>query len=193
MAFQFGTNWSVLSRISGPIQGPLLSYETVTAFFLEASFFGILLFGRSRVPPWFYLFSTAMVALGTTLSAFWILVNNSWMQVPVGYAMENGQFVPDDWFKILFSPVVAYDFLICCLLRTSPARSASPPPGHGTCCVASLPPRRASCCAWGCAGSFSGSPILATSILLYVLPDGFDLGIGILFDLTRHEERDGAQ
>src|SRR5438105_6614066 len=106
MACQFGTNWSVLARMSGPIQGPLLSYETFTAFFLEASFFGILLFGRPRVPPWFYLFSTAMVALGTTLSAFWIMANNSWMQVPVGYVMENGTFVPDDWFKILFSPVL---------------------------------------------------------------------------------------
>ncbi len=106
MGFQFGTNWSVLARMSGPIQGPLLSYETFTAFFLEASFFGILLFGRPRVPPWFYLFSTAMVALGTTLSAFWIMVNNSWMQVPTGYLMENGAFAPDDWVKILFSPVV---------------------------------------------------------------------------------------
>src|SRR5438094_1467392 len=106
MAFQFGTNWSVLSRMSGPIQGPLLSYETFTAFTLEASFFGILLFGRSRVPPWFYLFSTAMVALGTTFSAFWIMVNNSWMQVPVGYVIENGQFVPNDWAAIIFSPVV---------------------------------------------------------------------------------------
>jgi hypothetical protein len=72
MAFQFGTNWDVLARKTGPIQGVLLSYETFTAFFLEASFFGILVFGRPRVPPWFYLFSTAMVALGTTLSAFWI-------------------------------------------------------------------------------------------------------------------------
>jgi cytochrome bd ubiquinol oxidase subunit I len=106
MAFQFGTNWSVLARMSGRIQGPLLSYETFTAFFLEASFFGILLFGRSRVPPWFYLFPTSMVALGTTLSAFWIMANNSWMQLPVGYVMENGAFVPDDWFKILFSPVL---------------------------------------------------------------------------------------
>ncbi|WP_368507437.1 cytochrome ubiquinol oxidase subunit I [Bradyrhizobium lupini] len=106
MAFQFGTNWSELSRMSGPIQGPLLSYESFTAFALEASFFGILLFGRSRVPPWFYLFCTAMVALGTTLSAFWIMVNNSWMQVPVGYAMQNGVFIPVDWFKIIFSPVV---------------------------------------------------------------------------------------
>ena len=106
MAFQFGTNWSELSRMSGPIQGPLLLYETFTAFALEASFFGILLFGRSRVPPWFYLFSTAMVALGTTFSAFWIMVNNSWMQAPVGYALEKGVYAPTDWFAILFSPVV---------------------------------------------------------------------------------------
>src|ERR1700684_2122233 len=106
MAFQFGTNWSVLSKMSGPIQGPLLMYETFTAFMLEASFFGVLIFGRSRVPPWFYLFSTAMVALGTTFSAFWILVNNSWMQVPVGYVMDHGFAAPDDWVKILFSPVV---------------------------------------------------------------------------------------
>jgi cytochrome bd ubiquinol oxidase subunit I len=106
MAFQFGTNWEVLARMVGPIQGVLLSYETFTAFFLEASFFGILVFGRSRVPPWFYLFSTAMVALGTTLSAFWILANNSWMQVPVGYALDNGAFVPTDWLAILFSPVL---------------------------------------------------------------------------------------
>jgi cytochrome d ubiquinol oxidase subunit I len=92
--------------MTGPIQGVLLSYETFVAFFLEASFFGILLFGRPRVPPWFYLFSTAMVALGTSLSAFWIMANNSWMQVPVGYVMENGQFAPNDWAAILFSPVL---------------------------------------------------------------------------------------
>jgi cytochrome bd ubiquinol oxidase subunit I len=106
MAFQFGSNWSVLARMSGPIQGPLLAYETFTAFALEASFFGVLLLGRSRVSPGFYLFSTAMVALGTTLSAFWILVNNSWMQVPVGYVVQNGRFVPDDWAKIILSPVL---------------------------------------------------------------------------------------
>jgi len=106
MAFQFGTNWSEMSRTSGPIQGVLLSYETFTAFALEASFFGILLFGRTRVAPWFYLFSTGMVTLGTTLSAFWIMINNSWMQVPVGYAVENGVFVPNDWAAIIFSPVV---------------------------------------------------------------------------------------
>jgi cytochrome bd ubiquinol oxidase subunit I len=106
MAFQFGTNWSVLSRMAGPIQGPLISYETFTAFFLEASFFGILLFGRSRVPPWFYLLSTAMVALGTTLSAYWIMVNNSWMQAPTGYVVANGAITPTDWPRILFNSVV---------------------------------------------------------------------------------------
>jgi cytochrome d ubiquinol oxidase subunit I len=106
MAFEFGTNWSVLSKLSGPIQGPLLSYETFTAFMLEASFFGVLIFGRKRVPPWFYLFSTAMVSLGTTLSAFWIMVNNSWMQVPVGYIVQDGNFVPNDWTRIIFNSVV---------------------------------------------------------------------------------------
>ena len=106
MAFQFGTNWSVLARMSGPIQGPLISYETFMAFFLEATFFGILLFGRNRVAPWLYLVSTAMVALGTTLSAFWIMVNNSWMQVPTGYVLGDGGFIPNDWPQILFNPVV---------------------------------------------------------------------------------------
>src|SRR5947209_10692416 len=105
LASEFGTNWSELSRMSGPIQGVLLSYETFTAFALEASFFGILLFGRSRVRPWFYLFSTAMVALGTTLSAFWIMANNTWMQVRIGYAMENGKFVPNDWTQKTLKPV----------------------------------------------------------------------------------------
>jgi len=110
MGFQFGTNWSVLSKMSGPIQGPLLSYETFTAFMLEASFFGILVFGRNRVRPWFYLFSVTMVALGTTLSAFWIMINNSWMQVPVGYVQQNGIFVPDDWVKIIFNSVAMVRF-----------------------------------------------------------------------------------
>jgi len=111
MGFQFGTNWSELSRMSGPIQGPLLSYETFTAFMLEASFFGILVFGRKRVRPWFYLFSVAMVALGTTLSAFWIMINNSWMQVPVGYVQQNGVLVPDDWAKIIFNKVAMVRFM----------------------------------------------------------------------------------
>ena len=106
MGFQFGTNWSVLSKMSGPIQGPLLSFETFWAFTLEAGFFGVLIFGRNRVPPWFYLFSTAMVALGTALSAFWIMVNNTWMQVPLGYVVQDGRFVPVDWTKIIFNSAV---------------------------------------------------------------------------------------
>ena len=106
LAFEFGMNWSRLSEVTGPIQGPLLTYESFTAFALEASFFGVLLFGRSRVRPVVYLFSTMMVALGTTFSAFWIMVNNSWMQAPVGYAIQNGVFVPTDWTAIIFSPVV---------------------------------------------------------------------------------------
>jgi cytochrome bd ubiquinol oxidase subunit I len=106
LAFEFGMNWSRLSEATGPIQGPLLTYESFTAFALEASFFGVLIFGRNRVAPVLYLFSTMMVALGTTFSAFWIMVNNSWMQSPVGYAVENGIFIPTDWKAIIFSPVV---------------------------------------------------------------------------------------
>jgi cytochrome d ubiquinol oxidase subunit I len=106
MAFQIGTNWSAWSRMTGPIQGPLLMYESFTAFALEAGFFGVLLFGRAKVRPWFYLFSTAMVALGTTFSAFWIMVNNSWMQVPVGYVVENGAFTPGSWSEIIFNRTV---------------------------------------------------------------------------------------
>ncbi|WP_024507957.1 cytochrome ubiquinol oxidase subunit I [Bradyrhizobium sp. ARR65] len=106
MAFEIGTNWSDFSRMTGPIQGVLLSYETFTAFALEAGFLGVLLFGRPKVAPWFYLLSTAMVALGTTLSAFWIMINNSWMQVPFGYVVENGMFAPNDWTKIIFNSVV---------------------------------------------------------------------------------------
>jgi cytochrome d ubiquinol oxidase subunit I len=106
MGFQFGTNWSRLSEATGPIQGPLLSYETFTAFALEASFFGMLIFGRPRVSPFSYFFATVMVALGTTFSAFWIMVNNSWMQAPTGYEIQNGLYVPTDWYAIIFSPVV---------------------------------------------------------------------------------------
>jgi cytochrome d ubiquinol oxidase subunit I len=106
LAFEFGMNWSRLSEATGPIQGPLLTYESFTAFALEASFFGVLMFGRARVSPAVYFFSAAMVALGTTFSAFWIMVNNSWMQAPVGYAIENGVFIPTDWKAIIFSPVV---------------------------------------------------------------------------------------
>jgi cytochrome d ubiquinol oxidase subunit I len=111
MAFQFGTNWSVLAERAGPIQGPLLGYETFTAFLLEATFFGVLLFGRARVPPLAYFGSCCMVALGTTFSAFWIMVNNSWMQVPISYEEVGGRFVPADWQAIVFDRVAWIRFV----------------------------------------------------------------------------------
>lgn len=106
MAFQFGTNWSVLAERTGAIQGPLLGYEGFTAFLLEATFFGVMLLGRARVPPWFYFMACCMVALGTMASSFWILANNSWMQVPVGHAIVDGHIVPDDWWAIVSGPVM---------------------------------------------------------------------------------------
>ncbi len=105
MAFQFGTNWSVMAEKTGSIQGPLLGYEAFTAFLLEATFFGIVMLGRSRVSPWFYCFSCAMVALGTMASSFWILANNSWMQVPVGHQIVDGKIVPSDWLAIIWGPI----------------------------------------------------------------------------------------
>ncbi|MBV9201083.1 MAG: cytochrome ubiquinol oxidase subunit I, partial [Alphaproteobacteria bacterium] len=104
MAFQFGTNWSVLAERSGPIQGPLLGYEGFTAFMLEATFFGVMLLGRDRVPPWFYFVSCCMVSLGTMFSSFWILCNNSWMQVPLGHTVVDGKIVPEDWWAITTGP-----------------------------------------------------------------------------------------
>ena len=106
MAFQFGTNWSVLAERTGPIQGPLLGYEGFTAFMLEATFFGVMLLGRDRAPPWFYFLACCMVSLGTMLSSFWILANNSWMQVPLGHAIVNGKYVPIDWWSIVTGPIV---------------------------------------------------------------------------------------
>jgi cytochrome d ubiquinol oxidase subunit I len=106
MAFQFGTNWSQLSERTGPIQGPLLGYEGFTAFLLEATFFGVMLLGRNRVPAWFYFFSCCMVSLGTMFSSFWILCNNSWMQVPLGHAFVGDKIVPDDWWAITTGPIV---------------------------------------------------------------------------------------
>jgi cytochrome d ubiquinol oxidase subunit I len=104
LSYQFGTNWSVLSERGGNILGPLLSYEVLTAFFLEASFLGIMLFGWNRVSPGLHAFATCMVALGTMISAFWIMAANSWMQTPAGYAIRDGIFEPVDWFAIVFNP-----------------------------------------------------------------------------------------
>jgi cytochrome bd ubiquinol oxidase subunit I len=104
MAYEFGTNWSGFSTVAGNITGPLLTYEVLTAFFLEAGFLGVMLFGWNRVSPRAHFFATVMVAIGTLISTFWILSSNSFMQTPQGYAMENGRIVPVDWFKVIFNP-----------------------------------------------------------------------------------------
>jgi cytochrome d ubiquinol oxidase subunit I len=108
MPFQFGTNWSRYSDLTADVVGPLMAYEGLTAFFLEAGFLGVLLFGRQRVPPGVHLFAAIMVAAGTIFSTFWILAVNSWMQTPVGHVIEGGRFVPQDWFRIIFSPSFPY-------------------------------------------------------------------------------------
>ena len=109
MSYQFGTNWSVFSDKTGPVLGPLMAYEVLSAFFLEAGFLGIMLFGRKRVGDKLHMFATAVVAIGTLMSATWILSVNSWMQTPVGYSInEAGQFVPEDWWAIVFNPSFPY-------------------------------------------------------------------------------------
>ena len=110
MSYEFGTNWSHFSVVVGNVVGPLIGYEVLTAFFLEATFLGILLFGFNRVPPWLYVLSAAIVAIGTALSAFWILSANSWMQTPAGYEMKNGIAYPVDWFAVIFNPSFPYRF-----------------------------------------------------------------------------------
>jgi cytochrome d ubiquinol oxidase subunit I len=121
MAFQFGTNWGVLAVKTGSIQGPLLGYEGFTAFMLEATFFGVLLLGRERVSPRFYFFSCCMVSLGTMFSSFWILANNSWMQVPLGHQIVDGKIIPADWMQIVLGPVqmVRWPHMLLAALLTS--------------------------------------------------------------------------
>ncbi len=109
LSYQFGTNWSVFSDKTGPIIGPLMSYEVLTAFFLEAGFLGIMLFGMNRVPKFVHFGSTLAVAVGSLISAFWILAANSWMHTPAGYEINAaGQFVPVDWLAIIFNPSFPY-------------------------------------------------------------------------------------
>ena len=108
MSFQFGTNWPGFMETVGNIAGPLLAYEVLTAFFLEAVFIGIMLFGFRRVPSWLHTTATLLVALGTTLSAFWILVLNSWMHTPVGFEMRDGVAHATDWMAIVFNPSLPY-------------------------------------------------------------------------------------
>lgn len=108
MAYEFGTNWSEFSRIAGNITGPLLTYEVLTAFFLEAGFLGVMIFGWERVGRRGHFFATLMVALGTLISTFWILASNSFMHTPQGFAIVDGRIVPVDWMKVIFNPSFPY-------------------------------------------------------------------------------------
>ncbi|UCC15834.1 MAG: cytochrome ubiquinol oxidase subunit I [Gammaproteobacteria bacterium] len=110
MSYQFGTNWSLFSEITGNVLGPLLGYEVLTAFFLEASFLGIMLFGWNRVGPRLHFISTVVVAVGTLFSAFWILAANSWMQTPAGHEIRDGIFHATDWIEVIFNPSFPYRF-----------------------------------------------------------------------------------
>src|SRR5712691_2892574 len=108
LSYQFGTNWSRFSVIVGNVIGPLLGYEVMTAFFLEASFLGVMLFGWKRVPPWLHVMSAIIVAIGTAISAFWILSANSWMQTPAGHEIRDGIAYPLDWWAVIFNPSFPY-------------------------------------------------------------------------------------
>lgn len=122
MSYQFGTNWSHFSEVTGNVLGPLLGYEVLAAFFLEASFLGVMLFGRGRVSDKMHLVATALVALGTLVSAFWIIAANSWMHTPAGYALQDGRFVPVDWARVIFNPSMPYrlaHMVLACFLSTA--------------------------------------------------------------------------
>src|SRR3954470_18471110 len=108
LSYELGTNWSRFSRVAGNIIGPLAGYEVLSAFFLEASFLAILLFGGNRVPRWLHVLSAVIVAVGTAISAFWILSANSWMHTPAGHEMRNGVAFPVDWWAIVFNPSFPY-------------------------------------------------------------------------------------
>jgi cytochrome d ubiquinol oxidase subunit I len=108
MSFQFGTNWPRYMTTVGAIAGPLLSYEVLTAFFLEATFLGVMLFGMNRVPDWVHITATTLVAVGTTVSAFWILALNSWMQTPTGHVVDGNQVIAGDWLRVIFNPSFPY-------------------------------------------------------------------------------------
>jgi cytochrome bd ubiquinol oxidase subunit I len=108
MSYQFGTNWGPFAEKTAPVLGPLLAYEVLTAFFLEAGFLGVMLFGLNKVGPRLHFAATVLVAFGTLLSAFWILSANSWMQTPAAYLIENGRFIPESWLGVIFNPSFPY-------------------------------------------------------------------------------------
>ena len=150
LSYEFGTNWSELSRRGGNVIGPLMSYEVLTAFFLEAGFLGIMLFGWKRVPKWVHFFATCMVALGTAISAFWILSANSWMQTPAGFRVDaktaccmwltggrSSSIRPSPIASRIWSPP-----------PISPRPSSSPASARGTSCASGACRMGGSCSAW---------------------------------------------
>lgn len=156
MAYEFGTNWSGFSQFAGGVTGPLLTYEVLTAFFLEAGFLGVMLFGWNKVGPGLHMFATAMVAIGTLISTTWILASNSWMQTPQGFEIINGRVVPTDWLAVIFNPSFPFrlaHMTLAAYLSTALFVGAA---GAGICFVAA--PRRPSerCSRWRC-GCFSSS------------------------------------
>ena len=146
MPFQIGTNWSRYADTVANVLSPLFAYEGLTAFFLEAAFLGVLLFGRKLVPAWAYFVAALMVAAGTLFSSFWILAANSWMQTPAGYEIVNGQFFPKDWLEVIFSPSFPYrlahvvvGFFVTTGFRRARRRRLSHPAG-------ALPKKGGPCC-----------------------------------------------
>ena len=160
LSYELGTNWSRFSRVAGNIIGPLAGYEVLSAFFLEASFLAILLFGGKRVPRWLHVLSAVIVAVGTAISAFWILSANSWMHTPAGHEMRDGVAFPVDWWAIVFNPSFPYrlahmlnaSYLTAgfVVLAVSCALSAQGRPRRR---------RRAPCCAWRSACSSVLAPL----------------------------------
>jgi cytochrome bd ubiquinol oxidase subunit I len=110
LSYELGTNWSRYSLATGNVIGPLIGYEVLTAFFLESTFLGVMLFGWTRVPPWLHVTSAILVAVGTMISGFWILAANSWMQTPAGHVVQSGIAIPVDWFHVIFNPSFPYRF-----------------------------------------------------------------------------------
>ena len=150
MSYQFGTNWSVFSDKAGPVIGPLMAYEVLTAFFLEAGFLGVMLFGMNRVGRGLHFAATVCVAAGTFISAFWILAVNSWMQTPTGHEMNAvGQFVPADWFAIVFNPSFPYRIVHTVLAAYLTTALVVGGVGGGVVCVATASAESAAAAALG--------------------------------------------
>jgi cytochrome bd ubiquinol oxidase subunit I len=146
MPFQLCTNWSRYSDATANVLSPLFAYEGLTAFFLEAAFLGVLLFGRKLVPAWAHFVAALMVALGTLFSSFWILAANSWMQTPAGYELIDGRFFPKDWLQVIFNPSFPFRLghtVVGFFITTGSSCWASVPI---SCAAASLPRKAAPWC-----------------------------------------------